>query len=334
MSLPSVPLSSLEAGLYYRGLPSNPRLVARSGAPWHPATGPETYPRPKELRPIGKHAINDVWEEVLASEDPTSACREVLFKYHITNINVEIRESVVTRSVGPALLEPVHRGDPTYSIRESLTPTLGLSISPALNLDIQGTGGFFIRDERDLSTLFLVTCRHVVLPRNFENDHYASNGIEAEVVLLGNRAYQEFQASVENAVNAHDENLELQVALNRATKISAQRSLMPWDDPTNRVLAHDPRDFLYPDNRLLQLKGTIPETELTSDESIVPFTDNAARSSFTALAGCLCWARPTSATTVNVPQDHPLAYDFHVTAFPSRARIRLEQLCPPLSKSG
>lgn len=52
---PEVP-SLEEAGLYYYGLPSRPRLVARTTTtPWAPLTGPEAYATAKELRPIGDH---------------------------------------------------------------------------------------------------------------------------------------------------------------------------------------------------------------------------------------------------------------------------------------
>ncbi len=59
------PPSPLEAELYYAGLPSAPLLVARtSTTPWKAPTGPEAYRQPKELRPVGKHAITEVWKDL------------------------------------------------------------------------------------------------------------------------------------------------------------------------------------------------------------------------------------------------------------------------------
>jgi hypothetical protein len=52
--------------LYYRGLPSNPRLIARTGFTWEAPTGPEAYPRRRELRIVGNHKIVEVWEGNLA----------------------------------------------------------------------------------------------------------------------------------------------------------------------------------------------------------------------------------------------------------------------------
>ncbi|KAH9915507.1 uncharacterized protein B0H18DRAFT_1041564 [Fomitopsis serialis] len=59
-------ISDEEAKLYYPGLPSRPILVARTGSTWEAPTGPEAYPRLKELRVVGNHEINEVWEDDLA----------------------------------------------------------------------------------------------------------------------------------------------------------------------------------------------------------------------------------------------------------------------------
>ncbi|KAI9447736.1 hypothetical protein H4582DRAFT_1895967 [Lactarius indigo] len=130
----------MEANQYYSGLPSAPVLVARtSSTPWEAPTGPD-----KELRPVGDHAIKEVWEDKLApklhvlldsmgvkwtsidiiricdtegTSSPVilwigvipaslsrgdgavvaSKCQELLIEYEIFDVDVEIRESVVTR---------------------------------------------------------------------------------------------------------------------------------------------------------------------------------------------------------------------------------------------
>jgi len=135
----------MEARCYYYGLPSRPVLVARSGTtPWEPPTGPEAYLRPKELRTVFNHQLNQVWEDGLAHKvmaalesrevkwtsldvvrigyegEPHSPgivwigvipgslsgtdgvvvareCREILEKHDITDVDVEIRESMVIR---------------------------------------------------------------------------------------------------------------------------------------------------------------------------------------------------------------------------------------------
>jgi len=68
LATPSPPprISPVEAKHYYHGLPSKPRLIARTGAPWYPPWGPEAYLRVKELRIPRKHELLDLWEDNLA----------------------------------------------------------------------------------------------------------------------------------------------------------------------------------------------------------------------------------------------------------------------------
>jgi hypothetical protein len=71
MSSVSAPLppcfSATEAKHYYNGLPSKPRLIAWTGAPWEPPSGFEAYLRNKELRIPGKHELlMELWEDNLA----------------------------------------------------------------------------------------------------------------------------------------------------------------------------------------------------------------------------------------------------------------------------
>lgn len=55
------PSSLMEANCYYYGLPSRPRLVARSSTNvWVQSTGFEAYLVPKEVRPIGLHPLQEV----------------------------------------------------------------------------------------------------------------------------------------------------------------------------------------------------------------------------------------------------------------------------------
>ncbi|KAH9072395.1 hypothetical protein EDB83DRAFT_2195902, partial [Lactarius deliciosus] len=52
------PPSSVEAKYFYYGIPSQPRLVARSSADiWLVPTGPEAYLDPKESSPLGSHPL-------------------------------------------------------------------------------------------------------------------------------------------------------------------------------------------------------------------------------------------------------------------------------------
>ncbi|KAF8970307.1 hypothetical protein BDZ97DRAFT_1753925 [Flammula alnicola] len=79
--LPPLPprVSAAEAEHYYNGLPSKPRLIARTGAPWDPPSGPEAYLRCKELRIPGQHELlTQLWEDNLAIK-----VHDILNKNHV-----------------------------------------------------------------------------------------------------------------------------------------------------------------------------------------------------------------------------------------------------------
>ena len=57
------PPSPVEAQHYYYGIPSNPRLVARSSTNiWVEPRSAEAYLVPKEASPLGFHPLQDIWE--------------------------------------------------------------------------------------------------------------------------------------------------------------------------------------------------------------------------------------------------------------------------------
>ena len=62
-------LSEMEATQYYAGIPSSPRLLARtSSTPWRQRKGPEAYRRIKQLGTVTGHRLNNVtvWEKNVA----------------------------------------------------------------------------------------------------------------------------------------------------------------------------------------------------------------------------------------------------------------------------
>jgi len=71
---------------YYAGLPSRPRLVARtSTTPWKMPSGPEAYHVAKQLGVVGKHKLNTVWEDSVAPK--VFACLDEM-GVNWTSINV------------------------------------------------------------------------------------------------------------------------------------------------------------------------------------------------------------------------------------------------------
>ncbi|KAE9397856.1 hypothetical protein BT96DRAFT_859655 [Gymnopus androsaceus JB14] len=260
LTLPS-PLSEKEAGLYYFGLPSRPVLVARSSTtPWEAPTGPGAFCQPKELHPVGNHALQEVWEDNLAlklhallevmqvkwtstdvvrignlgeSEAPAilwigvmpkslsgddgvvvaSKCRDILVEYDITDIDVEIRESIVTRSAGPKLLTSTYSDD-TADVRDPLTTNLGLPVGSQSTPCAEGTGGFFITEGGSPERLLLVTARHVVLPRGrkSENIHFQSKDNSAppyNVMLFSDTSFRRYLESLEHKIDLHTSSIEI-----------------------------------------------------------------------------------------------------------------------------
>jgi len=248
--------SPLEAKFYYAGLPSAPVLVARTGTtPWEAPKGPEAYRKLKELRAVGIHILNDVWEDKLAPKvhdllnsrnvkwtstdvvrignagDPffpiilwigvlpeslsggdgivvACKCKDLLEEHGIADLDVEIRESVVTRmtrSVGPKLLNSIDDDShPTVDLRDSLTTTLGLPICAQATPWAEGTGGFFIGEGTGSKRLLLVTARHVIFKPDKHNNKMFKRKNDSQprynVILLGDMAFKRFLESIQSEV--------------------------------------------------------------------------------------------------------------------------------------
>ncbi len=248
-TLPSTLSEMEEAKFYYAGLPSGPVLVARTGTtPWKAPTGPEAYPKRKELCAVGNHALKEVWEgnltlklhalldsmkvkwtstdvvrirNVEESSAPVilwigvipaslsgddgivvaSKCRELLVEYNIADVDVEIRESVVTRSAGPKLFTSAYSFDSTVDVRDPLTTTLGLPICAQSTSWAEGTGGFFITEGGSTERLLLVTARHVVFtPDKNDNKHFEYKNDSQHrynVTLFSDAAFNKYLGSIQ-----------------------------------------------------------------------------------------------------------------------------------------
>ncbi|KAJ3552674.1 hypothetical protein NM688_g4028 [Phlebia brevispora] len=223
---------------YYYGLPSSPRLVARTGdnTLWEAPMDLETYGRRKQFYNVSDHPIQDVWEDDLALDvhrflksenvDWTSTdilrskpgslsdrdgarvafkCLDVLKQRHITDVEVEIRESLVTRQLaGPKLLTPDCYNNRIAAAREPRTSTLGLPICAKDSTNVEGTGGFFLSEGGNTNRLLLVTARHVVFPpqRGF-HAHYETNNPRQrrrDVLLFGDSAFVTYVESLQSAI--------------------------------------------------------------------------------------------------------------------------------------
>ncbi|KAH8111892.1 hypothetical protein DFH11DRAFT_1707064, partial [Phellopilus nigrolimitatus] len=114
-----------------------------------------------------------VFPKSLSGDDGVAVaykCRELLVEFDIIDVDVELRESVATRSArsveaGPKLLRS-DWSDSIADVREPLTTTLGLPICAQATPWAEGTGGFFVAEGEGGNTerLLLVTARHVLFP--------------------------------------------------------------------------------------------------------------------------------------------------------------------------
>jgi hypothetical protein len=133
-----------------------------------------------------------------------SQCQDLLLGYGIADVDVEIRESVVTYSAGPALLKPVYTYHPTGDIQTPLTTTLGVSICPQATPWAQGSGGFFITEDGNTKRLLHVTAHHVIFPSDQnENKHFKQKNDSQHsynVLLFSDTAFTNYLKSIKEKI--------------------------------------------------------------------------------------------------------------------------------------
>jgi len=277
------PPSSIESKFFYYGIPSQPRLVARSSLDvWLEPTGPEAYFLPKESSPIGLHPLREIWEATVGPDmvlyldskgvewtslDPVrmgyasessppvivwigvvpgsltaekgvevaTQCRNILSAYNI-DIHVEIRESVVLRSAGPKMYEPVLTSHPTVRAREPFSTALGLPICAEAAPSFEGTGGFYVSDPSNSGKIYLVTARHVVFhpdkERNNLHQHLESSQ-RRNVLLFGDAAIEKHITAIESEIGV---NLNLIKLLERRLEGAKQRRENVAEAEKNQIL--------------------------------------------------------------------------------------------------
>jgi len=129
-----------------------------------------------------------------------SKCLDLLREKNITDVEVEIRESVVIHSDGPRFLTPDFDLSP---ICEPLTLTLGIPICAQARPLTGGTGGFFIAEGGRPERLLLVTARHVVFkPDRNENKHFecTDDSQPYNVALFDEVAFEEYLQPIETEI--------------------------------------------------------------------------------------------------------------------------------------
>ncbi|KAI6044882.1 hypothetical protein EDC04DRAFT_2889547 [Pisolithus marmoratus] len=133
-----------------------------------------------------------------------SKCHQLLRKHNIINIDVEIQGLVITHSAGPKLLNHTNSLNPTITVCEPLTATLGLPICPQSVPWAEGTGSFFITEGGDTKKLFLITACHIIFPlEKFDNMHYKyKNNSQCchNIMVLGDALFRRCLKSIQTKV--------------------------------------------------------------------------------------------------------------------------------------
>ena len=131
-------------------------------------------------------------------------CLKLLEQFAITDVEVEIRESIYTRSAGPSLLEPVLNNDPTIDVRGPVTTALGLSIAAQNTPNAQGTGGLYLAEGGKSKNVLLLTARHVVFPPPHANYVFKKfRTPRHNVLLLGTKAFSDLDKSIQIRIEEH-----------------------------------------------------------------------------------------------------------------------------------
>ena len=130
-----------------------------------------------------------------------SGCKDILTENGITDVEVEIRESAVTRLIGPKLLAPGSfclSQKQEVEAREPLTTALGLPISALSAPWTQGTGGFFVTEGRETRRLLLITARHVIFtPDKSEHFEHGNNSQPRHnIALFSDAAFSKYTKSI------------------------------------------------------------------------------------------------------------------------------------------
>ena len=140
-----------------------------------------------------------------AGSDVAFQCQDLLLEYGITDVDVEICESVVTCSAGPALLTPaVYSSDATVDVCLPLTTTLGIPICAQATPWTQGSGGFFITEDGDTERLLLITAHHVVFPPDHDDnisfEHRNDTQHCYNILLFSDAAFSKYLESIKDKI--------------------------------------------------------------------------------------------------------------------------------------
>ncbi|KAJ3774136.1 hypothetical protein FB446DRAFT_493393 [Lentinula raphanica] len=132
----------------------------------------------------------------------------LLKEHNIDDIDVAFRESVAQPLTRPILYAPVNDFHPLKSVIDWLTTPLSLPIAGMKTQHMQGTLGFYFKIDDDL---YGVTARHVLFPDTEGNElyHYDPALPKKNVILMGDRAFDDLLASIKASIGTLNNSLDV-----------------------------------------------------------------------------------------------------------------------------
>lgn len=196
------------------------------------------------------------------------ACKRLLIRYGISDVECEIKESEVYRDATyatPALVKPSPHSSPVVDVDVFLTPTLGTCISPK-DQPKEGTFGMYLTFPEHPRKVFGLTCRHLFFaePYTQEEDkvyHYKHRSGEPRrfISLPGKRRLGELKERALKGIRDQDSIIgeiqrglarrEVSLADSEAQVTEARRTILgfnqllkdldtQWTSPESRVIGH------------------------------------------------------------------------------------------------
>ncbi|CAE6503240.1 unnamed protein product [Rhizoctonia solani] len=125
---------------------------------------------------------------------------DLLKEHDISDIEVAYRESYARLLTGPELYAPVNYFHPLKDVITPFTTALGMPIASLKTPHMQGTMGFFFRQD---GKLYGVTARHVLFSEEDGNDEYSYvTGPKKEAVVLGTQGFSNLLEAIEHHIEA------------------------------------------------------------------------------------------------------------------------------------
>jgi len=110
------------------------------------------------------------------------------------------------RQAGIRFFDPVPISNPTFTARDPYTTTLGIPISAKNRPWAEGTGGFYLSTGGDDKNIYLVTARHVVLPKDDNKEYKCNNNskVREEMIILGTCSFNEKLAAIDYEIEGQE----------------------------------------------------------------------------------------------------------------------------------